>query len=112
MARVAVLHNTLDFQGGADAVCLQTCRALQADHDVTLFTISTTSLPTLADRFEVDLEGVEVRMPPGADAIAKTLSGLAPWVGPQLAFRSVLLHRFVRPSLSGYDLAVSTANEL
>ncbi len=112
MARVAVLHNTLDFQGGADAVCLETCRALQADHDVTLFTISQTNLSDLADRFEVDLGNVEVRMPPGASTIAETLSVLAPWIGPQLAFRSVLLQRYVRSWLSRFDLAVSTANEL
>lgn len=111
MAKVAVLHNTLDFQGGADKVCLEACRALRADHDVTLFTISKTDVSALADRFDVDLGDVDVRMPPGAGAMARTLSGLAHWVGPQLAFRSVLLHRYATRSLSAFDIAVSTANE-
>jgi glycosyltransferase involved in cell wall biosynthesis len=111
MARIAVLHNTLDFQGGADAVCLATCEALQSDHDVTLVTISETSPAELADRFDVAVEDVRVRMPPGGRAIAGALSGLAPWVGPQLAFRSVLLERFFRPAADAFDLAVSTANE-
>ena len=112
MARVAVLHNTLDFQGGADAVCLAACEALRADHEVTLFTVSETEPLGLADRFGADVDGVRVRMPPGATALARALSGLAPWVGPQLAFRSVLLRRFFLPHAPEFDLAVSTANEL
>lgn len=112
MARIAVLHNTLDFHGGADAVCLAVCEALQRDHDITLFTISETTPAALADRFEVALSDVRVRMPPAAGAVAGALSGAAPWIGPQLAFRSVLLERFFRSSAAAFDLAVSTANEL
>jgi glycosyltransferase involved in cell wall biosynthesis len=111
MARVAVLHNTLDFHGGADAVCLVACEALQQDHEVTLFTVSETPPAALVDRFEVTLTDIRVRMPPGATAVAGALSGVAPWVGPQLAFRSALLHRFFRSSAAAFDLAVSTANE-
>jgi glycosyltransferase involved in cell wall biosynthesis len=111
MARVAILHNTLDFQGGADTVCLAACEALQQEHDVTLFTVSETSLADLADRFNIAVENVRVRMPRGARVVAGALSGIAPWVGPQLAFRSVLLHRFFQFSTTSFDLAVSTANE-
>jgi glycosyltransferase involved in cell wall biosynthesis len=111
MARVAVLHNTLDFHGGADAVCLVACEALQRDHEVTLFTVSETSPTALEERFEVTLTDVRVRMPPGATAVAGALSGVAPWIGPQLALRSVLLHRFFRSAAAAFDLAVSTANE-
>lgn len=111
MADVAVLHNTLDFQGGADAVCLAVCDALSPDHDVTLFTVSETSIDVLAERFGRPVPDVDVRMPPGAGPTARTLSGLAPWIGPQLAFRSVLLHRFFRNRSDDFDLAVSTANE-
>ena len=112
MARIAVLHNTLDFQGGADAVCLAACRALRDDHEVTLFTLSETAPAELADRFGVDVDGVRVRMPPGATTLARVLSGLAPRVGPQLALRSVLLRRFFLSEAPSFDLAVSTANEL
>jgi glycosyltransferase involved in cell wall biosynthesis len=111
MARIAVLHNTLDFQGGADAVCLAACEALQEAHDVTLFTVSETVPADLAARLGFSVGGVDVRMPPGATAVARALSGVAPWIGPQLAARSALLQRFFRPSAAAFDLAVSTANE-
>lgn len=39
MAEIAVLHNTFDFRGGADAVCLHACAALAPDHDVTVLGI-------------------------------------------------------------------------
>jgi glycosyltransferase involved in cell wall biosynthesis len=111
MARVAVLHNTLDFQGGADAVCLTACEALLADHDVTLFTLSETDPAQLADRFDTDVEGLSVQMPPGAATASATLGRAAPWIGAQLAFRSVLIHRYFRRRAGAFDLAVSTANE-
>jgi glycosyltransferase involved in cell wall biosynthesis len=127
MARIAVLHNTLDFRGGADAVCLHACAALARDHDVTLFTVSESSLADLAQYFDVDLPVEEidvssddadvpgdigVRAPPAASTVARTLSTAAPWVGPQLAARSALLTRYARPRLGEFDLAVSTTNEL
>jgi glycosyltransferase involved in cell wall biosynthesis len=112
MAHVAVLHNTLDFRGGADVVCLRTCEALADDHDVALFTASETDPAHLADRFGVEFAGVDVRTPPAGRPIATLLSRAAPRVGPQLALRSVLLRRFFLPAAAGFDLAVSTANEL
>ena len=110
MAAVAVLHNTLDLRGGADAVCLQVCAALDVAHDVTLYTISDTDPATLGPRFDVDVD-VPVRSPPGSGAVAGLLSAAAPRVGPQLPLRSALLERFFRREADGYDLAVSTANE-
>jgi len=118
MARVAVLHNTLDFRGGADAVCVHVCRALAAPHDVTLFTVSRAAPAAVAARFDVDLrvgagaDAVALAEPPGADAVAGALARAAPHVGPQLPARSVLLRAFFRRHAGEYDLAVSTANEL
>jgi glycosyltransferase involved in cell wall biosynthesis len=113
MARVAIFHNTLDFQGGADVVCLSTCAALQADHDVTLYTISETDPGDLAARFGIELDGrLDVRTPTGTGVVARALSAAAPAVGSQLAFRSALLRRTVGDRLDGYDLVVSTANEV
>jgi glycosyltransferase involved in cell wall biosynthesis len=112
MARVAVLHNTLDFQGGADVVCLESCRALARDHEVTLFTVSETEPHALADRFGVDLSGVRVRRPPANRAVAGLFAAAAPWTGPQLALRSVVLRRWFLGHAGRFDLAVSTANEL
>ncbi|MEF8774356.1 MAG: glycosyl transferase family 1, partial [Halobacteriales archaeon] len=110
MARVAIAHNTLDFQGGADAVCLHACAALQDRHDVTLFTASETAPSDLAPRFGVAAD-VDVRSPPGATAVARGLAAAAPWVGPQLAVRSLLVGRYVRRVAGRFDVAVSTANE-
>lgn len=112
MARIAVFHNTLDFQGGADAVCLATCEALLDDHDVTLFTLSETDPTTLAERFGADVDGLVVRTIPGGDAIASVLGAAAPWTGPQLALRSVVVHRAFERRAAPFDLTVSTANEI
>jgi len=114
MARIAVLHNTLDFQGGADVVCLSVCAALQRDHDVTLYTLSETEPGTLAERFEIDLDAdaLDVRMPRGAVTVARVQSAAAPAIGPQLAFRSVLLRAVFEREAARFDLAFSTANEL
>jgi glycosyltransferase involved in cell wall biosynthesis len=111
MAQVAVVHNTLDFQGGADAVCLATCEALLVDHEVTLFTLSETDPNVLAERFDATLDGLAVRTPPGNAVLAQTLGRLAPKIGPQLALRSVLVERYVRRYAGAFDLTVSTANE-
>lgn len=113
MARVAIFHNTLDFQGGADVVCLSTCAALQTDHDVTLYTISETDPGDLAARFGIELDGgLDVRTPTGTGGLARALSAAAPAVGSQLALRSALLRRAVEDRLDGFDVVVSTANEV
>ncbi|RLM54108.1 glycosyltransferase [Halobellus sp. Atlit-31R] len=114
MARIAVLHNTLDFQGGADVVCLSVCAALQREHDVALFTLSETRPGALAERFGIDLDAaaLDVRMPPGAVLVARILSAAAPAIGPQLALRSVPVRYAFERAAAEFDLAVSTANEL
>ncbi|MFB6118012.1 glycosyltransferase [Halosegnis sp.] len=128
MARVAVFHNTLDFRGGADAVCVHVCRALATRHDVTLFTVSRTAPETVAAQFDVDLRTVpaaaprsatagdsptvRLAQPPGAAALAAGFAALTPYVGPQLAARSVLLRAFVARRATAFDAAVSTANEV
>ncbi|MFD1687239.1 glycosyltransferase [Halobellus litoreus] len=113
MARVAVVHNTLDFQGGADIVCLSVCAALQGEHDVTLYTLSETDPGALAERFDVELarERLNVRRPTGGGTASRTLSAAAPFVGPQLPLRSVLVHRLFERDAEAFDLVVSTANE-
>ncbi|MFB6298412.1 MAG: glycosyltransferase family 4 protein [Salinirussus sp.] len=110
MARVAVVHNTLDLRGGADAVCMHVCEALAADHDVTLFTLSRSPLAALNDYFGTDAEAAVAR-PPIAPAVSGLLDGLPARLGPQLALRSVLLSRYVGRHADRFDAAVSTANE-
>jgi glycosyltransferase involved in cell wall biosynthesis len=110
MARVAVLHNTLDFRGGADAVCMHVCDTLGDVHDVTLFTISETPLGLLNEMFDTDAD-VSVRTPPGTETLAPAVARLDDWFGPQLAARSALLVRWFRRQTAAADLVVSTANE-
>jgi glycosyltransferase involved in cell wall biosynthesis len=110
MARIAVLHNTLDGRGGADAVCLHVCEALQATHDVTLFTLSRSSLSTLNRLFDTDA-AVAVHRPPGTGLVCRAFDALPERVGPALAPRSVLLARVFARHANRFDAAVSTANE-
>ena len=110
MARVAVLHNTLDLRGGADAVCLHACEALAADHDVELFTLSRTSPADLNPLYGTDVD-VPVRAPAGTRVLNRFLDAVAARTGPLLPLRSVLLDRYFQRSARRFDLAVSTANE-
>jgi glycosyltransferase involved in cell wall biosynthesis len=110
MARVAVLHNTLDGRGGADAVCLHVCEALQSVHDVTLFTLSRSSLSDLNALFDT-AAAVAVHRPPGTSLLARTFDALPERAGPQLAARSVVLARLFDRHAADFDVAVSTANE-
>lgn len=110
MKRVAVLHNTLDLRGGADAVCLHVCDALQDEHDVTLFTLSRVPLSDLNSLYGTAVD-VSVRTPAGTHVLNRILDGVAPAAGPLLPLRSVCLDRYFRRSANAFDLAVSTANE-
>jgi glycosyltransferase involved in cell wall biosynthesis len=111
MARVAVFHNTLDFRGGADVVCLEACAALASEHDVTLYTVSQTDPNALAAKFDVPFDASVVQ-PPGSRAIAGALASVGSTVGPQLAARTAFLHAFFRGHADAYDAALSTANEV
>ncbi|MEZ3143592.1 glycosyltransferase [Halobaculum sp. MBLA0143] len=111
MARVAVVHNTLDLRGGADAVCLHACEALARNHDVTLVTLSHPPLSELDALFDTDAAGVDVVTPPAGRALGRVLAAAAPRVGPQLPARSALLDRLLARRRGEFDLVVSTANE-
>ncbi len=112
MARVAVVHNTLDLRGGADAVCLHACEALSQDHDVTLLTLSHPPLSTLDDLFDTDTRGVRVETPTVGRVSERLFAAVPPdQVGPQLPFWSLLLERSLRRRRGEFDLVVSTANE-
>jgi len=112
MAQVAVLHNTLDFQGGADAVCLATCEALLERHEVTVVTIGKTHPEVLAERFGAKVDGLITRRPPGNAVLARALSKSTGIIGPQMAARTLLVERYLRRFVDEFDLVVSTTNEL
>ena len=88
MARVAVIHNTLDGRGGADAVCLHVCEALQSVHDVTLVTLSRSSLADLNDLFDTAAD-VRVHRPPGTDAVCRAVDALPDHLVDRLPARFV-----------------------
>ncbi len=111
MARVAVLHNTLDFQGGADRVALTACSCLSRTHDVDLVTISETDHKSLAERFGLDVD-VRLCEPSWSRTIASVLARFAPHIGAQLALRSAIVKRAFDPIATEYELVVSTTNEL
>ena len=111
MARLAVVHNTLDLRGGADAVCLHACEALARQHDVTLLTLSHPPLSTLDDLFDTDTSAVDVETPPVGRATRRLFAAAAGRLGPQLPLRSLLLQRSLRRCRGEFDLVVSTANE-
>lgn len=111
MARVAIVHNTLDFRGGADAVALAACEALDRDHEVELITASVTSLETIASQFGRQVS-VPVRQPYGGRSLANVMATIESGVGPQLAIRSALVRTLLRGGEGPYDLVVSTTNEL
>ena len=110
MARVAVVHNTLAFRGGADAVCLHVCEALDRDHDVTLFTLSGPPIADLNALFDTAAD-VTVRRPPGTALLGRSFEAITRVAGPQLPAQSALLTWYVRGKLDAYDAVVSTANE-
>lgn len=110
MARLAVVHNTLDLRSGADAVCLHVCEALQDAHEVTLVTLSHPPLAALNRLFDTAAE-VPVRTPPKSRLLGRAFETAADHAGPLLAPRSVLLGRFFRRHADEFDAAVSTANE-
>jgi glycosyltransferase involved in cell wall biosynthesis len=110
VARVAVVHNTLDLRSGADAVCLHACEALAEVHDVTLLTLSHPPLSDLNALFDTDAD-VAIETPPASAALGRAFSALADRTGPLLPLRSVLLDRFVRRRDAEFDVLVSTANE-
>lgn len=114
MAHIAIIHNTLDFQGGADVVCLQTIATLQPAHDITLFTVSETSPAKLASKFniQIDSESLKLMRPPAGMTIASILSAASEQLGDLLASRSVLIQWYFRQFAEDFDAVVSTANEL
>ena len=110
MARVAVAHADLTAKGGGESVGMNVLEALQADHQVTLLTLTDPDFHALNDYFRTSVDGVSIRT---ADRERRVLDGLEGVTGETLFnLRNALLNRFVARQAEEFDAVVGTDNEL
>jgi glycosyltransferase involved in cell wall biosynthesis len=107
MGEIAVVHMDLWSKGGGESVCMHTLEALQADHDVTLVTLTDPDFDELNAYFGTDVCDVTVRR----------AGWLAPWLHRRYGveyyvLQNALLGRYARRHADEFDLLVSTINEL
>lgn len=106
MARIAVVHPNLETKGGAESVCMHVLEALQAAHEVTLFTLVRPDFDALNRYFRTDVRPPEVRL---AGRSGPALNRRA---GHRFAtLQAATLGRYVRERTSAFDLVFSTKNE-
>ena len=106
MARIAVAHVDPGMKGGGEGVCVATLEALQADHDLTLFTLAEPDVGELNDYFQTDVDDIRVRTPAFVESFLDWLDD------PRYNLRNALLNRFVARERERFDLAFGTDNEL
>lgn len=109
MSTVVVVHPDLSSKGGGESVAMAVVEALQADHDVTLLTLSDPDVGELNEYFNADVD---------AGALDVERAGvLAPAVHDRVGssyyvLQAALLARYARRRADEFDLVVSTVNEL
>jgi glycosyltransferase involved in cell wall biosynthesis len=107
MARIAVIHPHFDVRGGAEMVCLNVLEALQPDHDVVLFTAGDPDFTALNKYYQIYINNIAVRDPPPLCAAVRAA------VGSRFGlFTYSLLNRHLNRNEDGFDLVVSTYNEV
>lgn len=107
MAEICVVHMDLMAKGGGEAVAMNVIQALQDEHDVTLVTLTRPDFEELNAYFDTDVTEVDVEV---AGVLAPTLNahlGLRFYI-----LQNALLSRYARRSMDGFDLSISTINEL
>jgi glycosyltransferase involved in cell wall biosynthesis len=107
MSDIGVVHMDLWSKGGGESVCMNTLEALQADHDVTLLTLTDLDFDELNDYFGTDVRDVTVRR----------AGRVAPWLHRRYGveyyvLQNALLGRYARRHADEFDLLVSSINEL
>ncbi|WP_227352862.1 glycosyltransferase family 4 protein [Haladaptatus salinisoli] len=106
MARIAVVHPDFSVKGGAEAVSMNVLEALQADHDVTLFTTVRPDFDALNRYYNTEVGGVSVAVP-AVNSLARRL------VGSRFGLvQYAILNRAIRSKTDAFDLVVGTYNEL
>lgn len=56
MSKDRIVHLNLSAKGGGEAVCIDTIRTLQRDHDVTLLTLTDLDAAVLNNYFNADID--------------------------------------------------------
>ena len=107
MSKIAIVHPDLQMKGGAEDVCMQVIEALQDDHEITLFTLTAPNIEELNRYFDTSVRSPIVRLPPRPIIEFSRRAG-----NRAVKLQSGLLSRFVKNSSSGYDIMISTKNEL
>lgn len=114
MANVLVVHPDLNSRGGAEAVCMNLLEALQDDHTVDLLTFYDFDINSVNSYFDTYVQDVRVLRPQGYISwirkIIDASSELSDFNFGRL--KHSFLGRYVNKKLCGYDLTISTKNEL
>lgn len=107
MANIAVVHPDLEIRGGAESVCMHVFEALQADHELTLFTLAEPDVHALNEYYRTAVRPPAIRL---AGQLGPTVSRIA---GHRLAsLQMALLSRYAREQAVEFDLVFSTKNEV
>lgn len=114
MSDIAIVHPDLMSKGGAESVCMHAIEALEADHDLTLLTVTDPDLDELDDYYNTSTGAVDVRRVDAATrwfnaVVEKRIVDLPV---PRLRLLELaLFDRFVGRVAETFDLVVSTYNE-
>lgn len=117
MKRIAIIHNKFSTTGGAETVFMNSLEAIQGEYSVSLFSFDKPDLTELNDFCGTDVNPVPIHCPevirPVFNAAISAANGLTNGkFGPHIQLKTAILNRLVRDRTTGYDLRISTGNEL
>ena len=116
MAHILVTHRDFDTLAGAESVCVNILDALQAEHELTLLTLTLPDIDAANDQFQTDVsESISIQHPQHirspADISTRVLNTLFGRTGAYPRLHAALLNWYARRHCSEYDLVISTWNE-
>jgi|APHM01.1.fsa_nt_gi hypothetical protein len=115
MAEIAVIHRHLGI-GGSESVCFHILDALQADHDIHLYTLSPVNINELNQAFDTNIKNITTHT---AESTAKCLSGLnsgliaiSDRICVDSGLELCILFRLFQSQFEKHDLRITTHGEL
>lgn len=115
MAEIAVIHRHLGI-GGSESVCFHILDALQADHDIHLYTLSPVNINKLNKAFDTSIKNITTHT---AESTAKCLSGLnsglnaiSGSIGIDSGLELCILFHLFQSQFERHDLRITTHGEL